>query len=472
MNKRIFKNYFYSVSYQLLLAIIPLITMPYKTRVLGAYSIGVYSYVYTIINYLIIISNLGINIYGRREVACLKSSEEKTKLLYELLILKSIITISSLLIFFLLFGLRSSYSLYYILLSSEVIFSIFDITWFYQGTEDFKSLTIINFIVRILNVIAIFLFIKSSDDIVIYFLITLIFDIIPIILLIICGIKKLYKQSINNLNVLKHLKPCLILFLPQICIQIYTSFDKIMLGNLTPNIRNVGYYEYSSKIVDMTLNFISSISLVMIPIMSKQFISKEAGKIKKYINESVSLVIFLAIPIIFGLCSISNTFVFIVFGKDYMCMVDVINILSFIILPIGLTTIIGEQYLIPTKQEKKFTKYIAIGAVINIILNFILVKKFEVIGVSLATLMTELFILFIEFKEIKNFINIKENIINLLKYIFLSIVMYLFVILVGNLLDTSILTLTIQIITGIIIYIILLFITKDNILKKILEKIF
>jgi len=465
MNK-IMKNYIYTALYQLIIIINPIITMPYKARILGPYNIGIYSYVISVYQYLLLFSAIGINIYGRREIAYVKDDKSKTsKLLYELIILKLILSISTILIFYLTFGLNSIYLIYYLIFIPDLIFNIFDLTWFYQGLEQFKKISIINVISKTINIFFIFIFIKTEKDLINYFIITVIFDIIPILIYVITIKNFIKRVELKTLKIFKHLKICLLLFIPQLLIQIYTVLNKILLGNMITDISEVGYYDYSYRIISIAINIISAMSLVMIPIISKEYKNKKDKQIKKYMNNTIRFILIISIPLTLGLIGISDNLVYIIFGKNYLSMANLIKILSFIIVPIGITTMIGQQYLIPTKQEKKFTIYIFIGTIINVLLNLILIPKFSSIGTSISTLITELAILLIEIPIIKKVIN-KNIIKSILKYTLSSIIMFIIVYLIG-LTNQTPLILIIQIIVGITTYMLFLIITKDDFLKEL-----
>ena len=470
MNKKLLKNYFYTTLYQLLYAILPLVTIPYKTRVLGSENLGIYSYVFSVMQYIVSIGTLGLSFYGRREIAYKNNKYERSKLLYELLILKAIIFSIVTVPFYMIIGIHSKYVIFYLIILPDIIMNIFDIVWFYQGLEEFKKICLVNFVTRILNVIFIFLFVKTQSDLINYVIITVIFDIITIILFIVQIHKYIQRVPLKELNPYKHLKACIILFLPQVCIQIYTICDKLMLGNLQSNINEVGFYEYSYKLIQILISIISAISLVIIPSISKEFINNNKEKIKEYINNSINFVIFLSLPLSFGIIAISYGMVNIIFGQEFIKMNILIQILAVTILPINITTIIGDSYMISTKQEKKFTLIIAIGTIFNLMLNLLLINKYNSIGVTISTSLTEILILFIEIPIIKKLINIKETIFNFIKYLLCSITMFLVVYTIGYF-GISITTLIIQIISGIIIYLILLIMLKDKMLNDLINKI-
>jgi len=471
MNKKVIKNYLYNVLYQVLLIVSPIITLPYKTSVLTPDNIGIYSYVFSVLSYILMIGSIGMGLYGKREIAYIKEDKYlRSKVLYELILLKTITLTLVACIFYIFIGFKSIYKIYYLIISVDIFFNIYDLTWFYQGIEEFKKISIINFINRILNILSIFVFVKSDNDLIKYFIITVVFDIIPLIILLIMSKNYIQKISLKDINIFRHLKVCITLFIPQICIQIYAVCDKIMLGNLQHNMSEVGFYEYSHKIILIITHIISAFAVVMLPVISQEFIKNNWDGIKKYINESINFVIFLAIPLTFGAIALSNNLVNVIFGKNYLKAIVLIKILALSIIPIGITTIIGEQYLVSTKQEKKFTKYIMIGTITNIVINFVLIPKYASIGASLATIISEIMILLIEIPIIKELINKKEFILNFMKYVLYSIIMFTVVYLIG-MIQRNYIILIIQVLIGILSYIVILLLTKDKMFYTIINKL-
>lgn len=470
MNKKTITDYLYIILSQLSTIVIPILLMPYKARTLGPENIGIYGFVFANYQYLAFISTLGISWYGRREIASLKGNKEKqTKILYELILLRLIITVISSIIFYLVIGFNSKYSLYYLFLIPSILFSIFDLTWFYQGIEKFKKISIINTICNILVAIAILVFIKSPKDLNKYFIVTILFNIFPIVLLNIGTHKYLTKIKLNELKIKKHLKSCLLIFIPQIFINLYTMFDKVMVGVFC-KIENVGFYDYSEKIVVLSLSLVSAISLIIIPKISLENKKVNKKQIKNYINKAITFGLLAGIPITLGIYGVSNNLVNIFFGKDYLKMINLIKILSISIIPIIITSIIGEGYLISTKQEKKFTIIIFIGAITNILLNYILLQKIDVFGAAIATIITEILVLIIELPIILNLIDKKQIISKLTKYLVYGIIMYIGVYLIGKL-GTNIYILIGQIIAGMLLYLTTMFITRDEYLFMVLNKL-
>ena len=159
------KNYIYNLIYQLLVIVLPLITTPYLSRVLGAEGVGIYSYTLSITTYFVLFGSLGIAMYGQREIAYIRDDgTKKSKTFWEILLLRFATMSISLIIFIFMFANGENYNLYYKILILEIIANSLDISWFFQGMEEFKKTVTRNIIVKIISVICIFTLIKKAED--------------------------------------------------------------------------------------------------------------------------------------------------------------------------------------------------------------------------------------------------------------------------------------------------------------------
>lgn len=248
MKNSVTKNYIYNVLYQVLMIILPIITTPYISRVLGAENIGIYGYTLSISAYFILFGSLGMSLYGQREIAYnQKDKREYTKVFKEILIMKSITMAFSIFIFYFTLVLHGQYQEYYRILILEILANAIDISWFLQGLEEFKKTVSRNLIIKILSIIAIFMFVKTKEDLYIYFVIYVLSILLGNISLWFYLPKYLEKVKIKDLNILRHIKPTIVLFIPQIAIQVYTILDKTMIGLIIENKSEVGFYEQAQK---------------------------------------------------------------------------------------------------------------------------------------------------------------------------------------------------------------------------------
>ena len=471
--KSVTKNYIYNLMYQILVMIIPLITTPYLSRVLGAKNIGIYSYTLSITTYFILFGSLGVAMYGQREIAYLQDNPKKRSItFYEILLMRFITLGISLILFYFSFCNYGQYNIYYKILILEIVANAIDISWYFQGLEEFKKTVVRNTIVKIISVICIFTLVKSSSDLNKYFIIYVLSTFLGNLTLWFYIPKYTEKISIKELKIFKHIKPTLMLFIPQIAIQLYTVLDKTMIGSLVSDKSEVGYYEQAQKIVKLLMTMATSLGTVMMPRIAHTYASGDKKKLKEYMDKSFGFILMLAFPLMFGLISISTHFVPIFYGPGYDKVSIIINVISPIIVIIGLSNVIGTQYLLPTKQQNKFTISVTTGAIVNLILNFILIRMYKSVGASIATVIAECAVTGVQLYLVRKEIKIFDIFKIAFKYIIASIVMFICSMFIGNAINNDLLSIAIQGITSVLVYFILLLLMRDKILFLILNKIF
>lgn len=472
-NKSIIKNYLYNLTYQILVLILPLITAPYISRVLGAENIGIYSYTLSISAYFILFGSLGIALYGQREIAYKQdNTKEITKTFLEVVFLRIITTFISLMIFYFTFVVKNNvYNIYYKVLIIEIIASCFDISWFFQGLENFKKTVFRNILVKLISVICIFIFVKTPDDLIRYFYIYVFSTLLGNISLWFYLSKYLEKISIKEINIFRHLKPTIMLFIPQIAIQIYTMIDKTMIGTIIEDKSEVGFYEQSQKIIKMTLTVITALGTVMLPRVANCFANNDKSKISGYMNKSFCVVFLLAFPIIFGILAISDSFVPVFFGDGYEKVSILMKIISPIILFIGLSNVTGNQYLLPTKRQKQYTKSVIYGAIVNIILNSCLIWKYGAIGASIGTVCAEFTVMSVQIYYIKNEFKITNILSSMKNYCISSFIMYIICIGLDKIIANNFCSVVMQMLVGSLSYLMCLLFMKDNFILEELKKI-
>lgn len=467
--KNIAKNYLYNLGYQILALILPLITTPYLSRVLGAENIGIYSYTLSITTYFILFGSLGVSMYGQREIAYVQDDFKKRSCtFFEIFIMKCITLSISLGIFYLSFCLNGQYHLYYRILILEIIANIVDISWYFQGLEEFKKTVIRNSLVKLISVVCIFLFVKSSNDLSKYFVIYVLSTFLGNLSLWMYMPRYVKIQNVKSLNIKRHIKPAIMLFIPQIATQVYTVLDKTMIGAIVIDKSEVGYYEQAQKIVKLLLTLATSLGTVMMPRIASTFARGNRKKVKEYMNKSFAFIMMIAMPLTFGIISTAHNFVPLFYGPGYEKVTPLLCVISPIIILIGLSNVTGTQYLLPTKQQNKYTISVIIGATINFILNFILIKKYASLGASIATVFAEFSVTLVQFILIRKEIKMGDIIKMTYKYLISSIIMFYISMLVSHFITNNLLSILAQVAISIISYFGVLILLKD---KMIIEGI-
>ena len=258
--KSITKNYIYNLVYQVLTLVLPLITTPYISRVLGAESIGIYSYTYSILSYFLLFGALGVALYGQREIAYAGEDEVKRKkVFWEIQICRFIAAFVASVIYFIFFMRNGEYSIYYRIWFLELIAIGIDISWFFQGIEEFKKTVTRNLIVRLVSITLIFVLVKAPEDLIKYITIYAVADLVGNLSLWLYLPKYFKGIKIKNISAFAHLPAIIWLFIPQIASQIYNILDKTMIGNMIVDKSEVGYYEQAQKVIRVLLTVVTSL---------------------------------------------------------------------------------------------------------------------------------------------------------------------------------------------------------------------
>lgn len=472
MDKKVIKNYLYNLGYQILIIILPLITTPYVSRVLGAKGIGTYGYTNSITQYFILFGCIGLNLYGQREIAYYqKDIEKRSKIFFELLLLRIITVSISIVLYYFTFCQNATYGYIFSIQIIDVIASMFDISWLYQGMEDFKKIVVRNTLVKICGLIIIFMFVKSPADLSIYVLsysATLLLGNLSMWMYLPKFVKRV---NFQKLNILRHIRPTIVLFLPQIATSIYTSLDKTMIGALTGNTAEVGYYEQSQKIIKMAMTLATSLGTVMLPRVANMYKEGKFKEVKESMYSSFQFISFLVFPLCFGLIGISKGFVPWFFGDGYGKVVYNMMIISPIIFIIGYSNVIGTQFLLPTGRQKQYTLSVCTGTLVNLVFNLLLIPHFLSYGAAIATVIAEISVTLVQIIATKNIFPYKYILKLIYKYIIASLAMMFIVIMLSKILSTKIISTILEIVIGSSVYFLFLILLKDKSIILFINKI-
>lgn len=451
------KNFIYNIIYQILILILPLITVPYVSRVLGADGVGIYSYTYSIAYYFMIIAMLGLNNYGNRTIAKVRDNKEELSKEFCSIYAFQLITSNLMLISYLMYVLifDNQYKTIAMIQIMYVISSIFDINWFFFGIEKFKLTITRNTMIKILSLLFIFIFVKTPNDIWKYTAILAGSTLFSNIVLFAFLRKYIKFIKVRKKDILKHIKPCFILFLPVIAVSIYKIMDKIMLGNMS-NVSEVGYYENGEKIIQVPLAIITALGTVMLPRVSNMLSNHQEEYVKKIISKTMPFIMFLAFPMFFGIFVIGKDFSLIFFGSEFEKSGYVMQLLSITIVFLSWGNVIRTQYLIPKERDKEYIISAFLGAIVNFIMNCIFIPKYSSLGACIGTIVAEFVVMFYQSWVVRKELFLKEYIMNSIHFIIKSIIMFIIITLIGKAIkNNELLRVIVQILMGILVYVML-----------------
>lgn len=464
---KIVKNYLYNVGYNILILLTPLLTVPYISRVLGPTGVGINATTNSVITYFLLAGTFGITIYGNREIAFIREDFEKRSQVFWEIELLQITTIGLAYLAFCIFlFFQNQLKMYFFYQSFLIIAGAFDISWFFMGLEDFKKTVLRNILVKIISLFAIFVLVKTKNDVGIYILILSLSQLLGNVTLWPYLNRIVRVPKIATLHIFKHLKPSLSLFIPQVAITIYLAVNKTMLWQLD-NVTASGYYDYSDKLIKLVLAIVTSIGTVMLPHIANLYARKKMKQVKEYLYISFDFVLFIAIPMCFGIAALATSLAPWFFGSEFTMVNKLLMIEAPVIILIGLSNVIGQQYLLPTKQTRTYTVSVVLGAVTNIVINIPLILKYGVYGAMIATLLSELTVTSYQLIKVRTALKLSKLFVNVGKYMFAAVIMFMPVYVLNICMKISAISLFFQIIIGLLIYIGMICILQPSILQRI-----
>lgn len=450
------KNFILNTFYQVLNIVIPLITTPYLARVLGASSIGTYSFYYTIANYFMLFILLGLTNYGNRSIAYANTDKKSLSHTFW-----SIYTFQAIFGFFifilylistLIVFKNSEYQTIALINSFYVLSAVLDINWFFFGVENFKLTVTRNCLIKILTLLSILMFIKCKEDLPLYTFIMAFSSLLNQLML-----WPFLKQYITFCkptasDILSHIKPNLTLFIPVIAVSLYKMMDKIMLGILSTQTQ-LGFYEYTEKIINIPTALITALGTVMLPRISNLISTGKSEISLVYIRNSMQFSFFFSFAVCFGLSAIAPNLVIIFLGSEFKNCDALLSLLSCITIFISCANVLRTQYLIPFGKDKIYIYSVISGAIINFVINLCLIKHIGASGAAIGTIIAEFTVMLFQIIGLKKQLPFKIYLKDSCLFPISGLVMYFAVKYIGNLLPYGKLsTLIIQIILGIILY--------------------
>jgi O-antigen/teichoic acid export membrane protein len=475
MDKKILQNYFYNILYQLLVVLAPMITVPYVTRTLGATMLGISDWTGSNVQWFVLFGIMGVSIYGNREIARVRDDQTKmSKTFFEIFTMQFLSMCASTLVYFLyLFTVQDSVRLYATIQTISLLSVALDITWFFYGVEDFKTASIRNMIIKILGIILIFAFVKKPSDLALFIVINAGSGVLGQLIMW-TQLKQYVKWTpIHFKDVLKHFKPNLMLFIPQIATSVYTMLDVSMLGYLYADVSHVSFYNQAQRFIKMFLFFITSIGSVMLPRIANIHAKGQDEEVLRFLRTTLRLALYLAIPMIAGIISLIPYFIGWFLDDTYQIVTPLIIFTTPIILFISLSNVFGTQYLLPIGRTKEYTRSVILGALTNFCLNALLMPKFGAFGAITGSVIAELMVTLTQWLSIRGQLDLGFRVREVTKYVIASLVMMLPVHFIGEAMGPRFTTNLIQIAAGVIVYFGLLTLMKDdfhmNLIRKVLN---
>lgn len=401
---------------RLLNVIFPLITFPYISRTLSVEGVGRYNFSSSIVGYFILIAGLGINTFAVREGA--RFRDDKNKMGFFASKVFTINLASTVIAYILLFSCLifvdklSQYKFCILIFSIQIIFTTLGTEWIYIIFEEYAYITIRNIIFKILSIVLLFVFVRSSGDYLNYAIITVMANTGSYILNFINCRKYCDIKITIDFNWWELLKPIMIIFASNVAIQIYVNADTTMLG-LMKNDYAVGIYGVSVKVYTIIANLLGGILVVTVPRLSMFMGQLKIDEYRKLLGKLIKTIYTLVVPCMIGLFFLAKEVVMVVGGDKYSNSSISLQILCFALIFKIFSTIFNDCVLIPAKREMSSMRNFVFAAILNITLNLWLIPWYGVQGAAFTTLLAEGFTMLANYfcgrDIIKKSVNIKQS---------------------------------------------------------------
>ncbi|WP_367376895.1 oligosaccharide flippase family protein [Lactiplantibacillus plantarum] len=446
--KKIIKNYLYTSAYQIFILLLPVITLPYVSRVLMPAGIGANSWVSAINSYFVLFAVLGLTTYGQREIALCRDDLAKMRRTFWQLELASVVTsLITLIGYFFFIVIVNQHILLLFIYSMSIIACIFDISWFFSGLENFRLLMMRNFIIKSCSIILILTCVKSPADIWIYVLIQSGSVLVSNISLWPVALKIIGKPILQDLKgVLNRVHHSVRFFIPQASINVYVTLNKVLLGFISTKTQT-GYFDSSDKLLRMLFSLFLAASTVILPRMANLFAHHDFKRIKKFVTGMIGLSLWAILLAIYLIFTNAALIVRIVLGSQYLSMIPVLQTAVFMLLPMALSNVLANQYLVPLDRIRVYTQSVIYGAVFNLVIEIPLIMFKQAIGAALASVLSEIVVTSIQILYCKNDFEFLEYLKSCSTMLFASGLMILEGIIVTNFINNIFVVLGISIIT-------------------------
>ena len=378
---------------------IGLVTLPYATRVLSVEGYGNVTFAQSISTWLSAICLVGVPSYGIRECARVRDDPKAlAKTVKELLTIITFATIFILSIFalciFFVPRLRELAALMWIFLASTLLLS-YGVEWFFQATEQYEYITIRSVAFKIISLIAMLIFVRHQDDWLIYGAILALIACANNLFNITRLLHSLSFRNLGHLDLRRHRKSLVAFAALSIGTAIYNSFDSVLLGMLSPNNRQVAFYQLAAKLRGICYQVVSAIVNVLIPRLS-YYAKNNPAQYTSLLQRGFGITVNLSLGIANYLLVFAYPLIVLFSSEKYAAAVISVQIIGFVNLFSCLSTFIGLCVLTPLDLERKLAMANMAGVPVSLVANVVLDGTWGATGAAIAVLIAEFIIFMIQ----------------------------------------------------------------------------
>ena len=399
------KNFIMNTVLTMSSVIFPFISFRYVSAILTPVGTGKVSFATSIISYFWIIACLGVPTYGVRAVAKARDDRQKlTRTVHELFFISMIMTVIAYALLFIAIAfvpkIHAEKSLF-LIISLEMILYTIGMDWLYKGLETYTYITIQSIIFKVIAIILMFLLIKEQKDYKIYGFLTIFAAGASYIMYFINAHRYIDMKWVGSYDLKQHMKPVFIFFAMSCATTIYTHLDSVMLGFMTSD-TDVGYYGAAVKVKTIMVSVVTSLGHVLLPRASYYIQNNDMVQFKRISEKALNFVSIISVPIFTYFILYASASILFVSTAEYLPAVPAMQWIMPTLLFIGLTNILGIQMLVPLGREKAVLYSEIAGAVVDLVINWILIPRYRAAGAAIGTLVAEAVVLLVQYYALRN----------------------------------------------------------------------
>jgi len=467
------KNSVFYLLYNVLRIAFPFLTGIYVSRVLLPESIGTVAAAQNLTQYFVIFAFLGIPTYGLREISKVRNNpEEKNKVYSELFLINLISTILFTCVYLVIVFSINSYreNLYlYLVTGISIALNAFNISWLYEGLEEFKFMSIRNLVFKAVSFCFLIVFVKTEQDVLLYALVTVVGTAGNGIVNMVYA-PRFASLSFKDLNLRRHMKSIMYLVVVNLAIELYSLVDITMM-NFICSKDSIAFYKYGRSIESILMQIVNTFTMVLVPRISFYYKEKMYDEYNNLLSKGLKIIIFCGLPMIVGLYYTSDSLMTTFYGNQYIASSLVLKILSLLlcISPIGY--LLGSRVLLVVGRERMMVLPVGVGAVVNVVGNAIVIPIFAEVGAAMASVFSEIIVMVVYVNLGKKYFKLVEIWESTWKIGLACFLMAIYLFCAEKINLNCWMTIGLKIIGAAIVYSLVLFLLREPVFREAFKKL-
>ena len=468
-NNKISTNMALNVIRKLVMAVFPLVTFLYASRILGVENIGKFNFAGSIVGYFSLIAGLGIFNYAVREGSVCRNDTQSfndfASQIFSINLLSTLVSYILLALTIVFFETLQPYKVLIVLLSSQILLGTLGVEWIYTVFEDYLHITIRSIVISIVSIICLFIFVKDENDLLMYALISVISSFGSNIINLLFVGKHCKFRFTKNIDWKMHIRPIMVLFSMSLAITIYVCSDTTILGLISGD-KEVGLYSASVKVYTFVNGLIGAAIAVGIPRVSFLISEKADDELRKVAGNIQAIILTFAIPAMIGIIMLRKEIILLIAGKEYLGAAPSLAILAVSMFFCSNAYFWGQCILVPFKKENSVFFITVICALVNIVLNIMFIPFWGAKAAALTTLVSESIAFIYCFLKGNKYIHLKASILLILKTISASIPIIFITVSLKNIIPNVVVFTSLSVVLSVISFIIVGALLRQEILYQ------